>query len=193
MIIFNLFNLLIVTIKSLRFFIFIIIKGGKNMKKKILAIIIIMLLITTLISFSAAAIKCEKRPATHIVNQNLPPDAPTVTIPEKVRQGGWLRIKTMTTDPDDDNVYYKFDIDGHDYGWVGPFQSGEEQLEKVILLVPIGSYTLGVQAKDTNEAKSDWTYTDFDVVKTKAITSPFLNFLESYPNFFPILRNLLGL
>ena len=163
------------------------------MKKKILALVIFTLLITTLASLPATAKKCERKPVTHIVIQNSPPDAPTVTIPEKVRQGGVLPIKTITTDPDNDKVYYKFDINGHDYGWIGPFQSDEEVLEKVIMLVPLGSYTLGVQAKDTNDAKSDWTYTDFTVVKTKSSTLPFLNFLETHPYLFPILRNLIGL
>jgi len=158
------------------------------MKRKIFAILICALLINTLMSFSATAIKCEKKPAKDLVKLNSPPDAPEVKIPETVRQGGWLRIKTITSDPDNDNVYYKFDINGHDYGWVGPFQSDEEHLERVIILVPLGQYTLGVQAKDTNDAMSDWTYTDFTVVKTKSISSPFFNFLQSHQNLFPILR-----
>jgi hypothetical protein len=160
------------------------------MKKKIFAILICVLLITTLISFSASAIKCEKKPIKEIVKLNSPPEAPTVKIPENVRQGGWLRIKTTTTDPDNDNVYYRFDINGHDYGWVGPFQSDEEHLEKVIILIPLGQYTLGVQAKDTHDAMSDWTYTDFSVVKIKSISSPFFNFLQSHQYLFPILRHL---
>ena len=163
------------------------------MKKKILVIVICTLLITTLASFTTTAIKCERKPKIHTIIQNSPPDPPTVTIPEKVRRGSWLHIKTITTDPDNDYVYYKYDIDGHDYGWKGPFQSGEEHLERVILIVPIGTYTLGVQAKDTYDAESDWTYTDFTVVKTKSISSPFLNFLENHPNLFPILIYLLGL
>lgn len=164
------------------------------MKKKIFAIVICTLLITTIACFSATAIKCERKPVTHILKQNSPPDAPLVKIPEKVIQGGRLKIKTITTDPDNDNVYYRFDINGHDYGWVGPFQSDVEHLEKVIIFVPLGQYTLGVQAKDINEAESDWTYSDFYVVKTKSITSsPFLNFLQSHPNLFPLFRNLLGL
>jgi hypothetical protein len=161
------------------------------MKKKIFAIIICTLLITTIASLSATAIKCEKKPALDIVKLNSPPEAPTVDIPEKVKQGGWLNIKTISSDPDNDNVYYKFDINGHDYGWVGPFQSNEEHLEKVIILVPSGQYTLGVQAKDTNDAKSDWTYIDFYVVKTKSVTLPFFNFLQSHPNLFQIIRQLL--
>ncbi len=163
------------------------------MKRKIFAILICALLITTIASFSATAIKCEKKPTKDLIKLNSRPDAPKVKIPEEVKQGEWLYIKTITSDPDNDNVYYRFDINGHDYGWVGPFQSDEEHLEKVIIFVPLGQYTLGVQAKDIHNAMSDWTYTHFTVVKTKSISLPFFNFLQSNEYLFPLLRHLFGL
>ena len=163
------------------------------MKKKILVILICTLLITTLASFTTTAKKCERKPSTHITRQNSPPDIPTVETPEIVVRGHWFHIKTITTDPNNDNVYYKYDIDGHDYGWVGPFKSGEEHIEKVMVIVPVGTYTLGVQAKDIHGAESGWDYSIFNVIKTKSAISPFLNFLQNYPNLFPILRQLLGL
>jgi len=68
------------------------------MKRKIFAIFICTLLITTIASFSATAIKCEKKPAKDLVKLNSRPDAPKVKIPEEVRQGGWLHIKTITSE-----------------------------------------------------------------------------------------------
>jgi hypothetical protein len=163
------------------------------MKKKLLVIMICMLLITTVASISASAIKCDRKPATHTVKQNSPPDNPTVEIPENVVIGHWIYIKTITTDPENDNVYYKYDIDGHDYGWVGPFQSGKEHVEKIMVIVPVGTYILGVQAKDVYGAESDCTYTLFNVLKQKSVSSSFLNFLNSHSNLFLLLRYILRL
>lgn len=163
------------------------------MKRKILAIIFCTLFITTMASFSATAIKCERKPQTHIINSNSPPEIPTVDIPENVVRGHWLFIKVITTDPDGDNVYYKFDISGHDYGWVGPFQSGKEHTEKVILLIPPGTYTLAVQAKDMHGAESDCSYSLFNVIKSKQVVSPISQFLQNHPNLLPIFKFILEL
>lgn len=163
------------------------------MKRKILVIMICILFITTAASVSTIAIKCERKPVAHITKGNSPPDIPTVEIPENVARGHWIYINTITTDPDNDNVYYKYDIDGHDYGWVGPFESGKEHIEKIIVIVPVGTYTLGVQAKDTYGAESEWTYALFNVIKPRSVSSPLINFLQSHPNLFPMLRYILGL
>jgi hypothetical protein len=169
------------------------------MKRKILAILICMLLIATVASFSSTAKKCERKPTTHIVKLNLPPDAPTVKAPTEVQRGKFFDVKVVTTDPEGDDVYYKFDINGHTFGWRGEFPSGVEHIEKNLkLVVPAGSYILGVQAKDIHEAKSEWTYVEI-IVKTKSIgieainAQFFINFLENHPNMFPLLRLLLRL
>lgn len=162
------------------------------MKKKILVILISTLLITTLTSF-AAADTCNRKPNTTNIRQNLPPDAPKVTIPEEVKRAKWLSIKTITTDPENDDVFYKYDIDGRDYGWVGPFKSGKEHSEIIKLIIPAGSYTLGVQAKDIHNAESEWTYIDFNVVKTRCVSSPLLNLLQNHVNFFQIIKYILWL
>jgi len=163
------------------------------MKKKILVIIICALFFTTTASFTATAAKPKINSQNNIIKQNSPPDIPTVEIPENVVRGHWLYIKTSTIDPDNDNVYYKFDIGGHDYGWVGPFQSGKEHIEMVLLLIPIGTYTLGVQAKDTFDAESDWSYTLFNVIKSKSAISPFLNFLQNHPHFYSFIQRFFKL
>lgn len=162
------------------------------MKKKILVILISMLLITTVFSFTATADTCKRKPQPSNKKQNSPPDAPEVTIPEEVKRAKWLYIKTITNDPENDDIYYKYDIDGHNYGWVGPFKSGKEHIELIKLIIPVGSYTLGVQAKDVHGAESKWTYIDFNVVKTKSVISPLINLLKNHMNLFPIIRYILG-
>jgi hypothetical protein len=163
------------------------------MKKKIFVIFVCTLFITTLFAFSATARPCQKLPTTHIVKSNSPPEMPIVEIPEVVKRGHFLYIKATSTDPDGDDIYFKFDIGGHDYGWIGPFQSGKEHMELIVMLIPPGPYTLSVQAKDIHGAESEISYNLFNVIKTRSAYHPFLNLLKTHPTLFPILKSLLGI
>ena len=163
------------------------------MKKKIFTIGVCTLFIATLAFFPASATNCEKESKISKIVLNSPPDIPTVEIPENVVRGHWLYIIVSTIDPDNDNVYYKFDIDGHDYGWVGPFKSGEEHTENIIMLVPAGSYTLSVQAKDINGAESGFSYSIFNVLKGKHVSSPLINLLQHHPSIIKIINKLINL
>ena len=59
----------------------------------------------------------------------------------------------------------------------------------------LGTYTLGIQAKDINDAESEWAYAHINVTKDKAINNPFQkvlqNFFESHPNIFLLMQKLL--
>jgi len=63
----------------------------------------------------------------------------------------------VTTDPDDDSVFYLFDWDdGSDSGWLGPYQSG------ILCNVShqwssIGQYDIRVKAKDAHGVQSEWS------------------------------------
>ena len=168
------------------------------MKRKIICLFLCMLLLGTIMSCTAVATKLEKE-EENIIKENLPPDAPTVTAPVEVQRGKFFDVKVVTTDPEGDDVYYKFDINGHSFGWRGPFPSGVEHIEKNLkLVVPAGSYTMGVQAKDIHEATSDWTYVEIYVkAKSKGIEAInallFIKFLEKHPSMFPLLQLLLRL
>ena len=63
---------------------------------------------------------------------------------------------TSTTDPDDDQVYYKWDFGDEVTDWMGPFDSGEGVSESHIWALP-GTYMVKVKAKDVHEAESDWS------------------------------------
>lgn len=159
-----------------------------------------MLLLGTMLSYTAVATSLGKEEEKKIIiKQNSPPDAPTVTAPVEVQRGKFFNVKVVTTDPEGDDVYYKFDINGHDFGWRGPFPSGVEHTEKNLkLVVPAGTYVLGVQAKDIHEAESEWTYVEISVkARSRGIeaigTQLFVRFLENHPNMFPLLRLLLGM
>ena len=123
---------------------------------------------------------------------NNPPGAPTITAPEEVKRGRFFNAKVVTTDPDDDDVYYKFEVDGHNAGWNGPFASGKVYKHWINFGVPPGTYILGVQAKDIHDAEGEWSYVEIYVKsKNRAINIPFLNFLQNHPHLFPILHRLL--
>jgi hypothetical protein len=167
------------------------------MKRKIICMFLCALLIGTIMSYNTLATKLEQQEKKYVINDNLPPSAPIVTAPEEVQRGKFFNIKVVTTDPEGDDVYYKFDIDGHDYGWVGPFQSGVEHTEKYFkLVVPAGSYIMGVQAKDVHCDESEWTYIEINVkIKNKVSvtinTLLFIKLLENHPHLFPLLQLLL--
>ena len=119
------------------------------MKKKVFSLVVCTLLITILFSFSATAKKCER---------NLPPDTPTVDIPENVIKGHWIFIKTITTDPDNDNVYVYWDWDdGTNSGWLGPYTSGHEICENHLEGCPlyIRHIAIGDPAKETLKLVED--------------------------------------
>jgi len=160
--------------------------------KKIIGMFLFILILGTIIPYAAIATKMDTE--RDIINDNSPPDAPTITAPEEVKRGRFFNVKVVTTDPDGDDVYYKFEVDGHTAGWNGPSASGKVYKHWINFRVPPGTYILGVQAKDIHDAEGEWSYVEIYVKsKNRAITSPFLNFLQNHMNLFPILRQLLGL
>ena len=100
---------------------------------------------------------------------------------------------STTTDPDGNQVFYKWDWgDGSYSDWLGPYNSGEEVSASHVW--GRGSYDIKVKAKDEHEAESDWSDPlPVTMPKNKAINTPFLQFLENHPYLFPILRLLLEL
>jgi len=102
---------------------------------------------------------------------------------------------TWTTDPDGDQVYYKWDWgDGTFSDWLGPFESGEIATanhswdEK-------GTYDIRVKAKDEYGLESDWS-DPLTVKMPKNIVIPnkhssLLKFLERFQQSSQILGNIL--
>ena len=158
--------------------------------KKIIGMFLCILILGTIIPYNAIATKMEKE--RYIINDNSPPDAPTITAPKEVKRGRFFNVKVVTTDPDGDDVYYKFEVDGHTAGWNGPFASGNVYKHWINFGVPPGAYILGVQAKDIHDAESEWSYVEINVKsKNRAINTPFQWFLQNHLNLFPLLRLLL--
>jgi hypothetical protein len=117
------------------------------------------------------------------------PTAPTINGPEEGKVGITYDYKFLSTDPNNDDVYYYVDW-GDDYnsGWVGPYASGEEVTinntwnEK-------GTFTIKVKAIDSFNTVSDWTTLAVTMPKPRLIN----NFLQQLSEHFPILFKLLEL
>jgi hypothetical protein len=97
---------------------------------------------------------------------------------------------STTTDPDGNQVFYKWDWgDGSYSDWLGPYNSGEEVSASHVW--GRGSYNIKVKAKDEHEAESDWSDPlPITMPKNKAI-NPFILFLERLIERFPILEQIL--
>jgi len=95
-------------------------------------------------------------------------------------------------DPDGDQIRVGFDWDS-DTGEVNIWtQFHESGVEQTMYPVPSGCHQYSVIAEDEHGARSDW----FEIKsKTKQFNfqSLFIDFLEKYYNWFPILRHLLKL
>jgi len=64
---------------------------------------------------------------------------------------------SVTTDPDEDQIYYWFDWgDGTDSGWLGFYTSGD-MVSTTHIWNEEGTYEIKVKAKDTEDAESVWS------------------------------------
>ena len=131
--------------------------------------------------------------ATTFNNDNHRPDKPSKpTGPLKGATGVEHTYNATATDPDGDEIYYKFYWgDGTFSSWVGPYPSGNEGSASH-KWTKQGSYEIKVKVKDEHDVQSEWSDPlSVTMPRNRAITSPFLKFLQNYPNLFPILRLLL--
>lgn len=127
-----------------------------------------------------------------IIQENQPPNTPTISGPEKGKPGSNYQYTITGTDPEEDMISaYILWGDDTITDWTTFHDSGESFFlthswaEK-------GNYTVEVKVKDTHEAESGWA--------TLSVTIPFSfelpsqlfweRFFERFPNAFPFLRHL---
>ena len=98
------------------------------------------------------------------------------------------------TDPDSDQIYYKFYWgDGTFSNWVGPYPSGTEGGASHTW-TKRGNYKIKVKAKDEHDVQSEWSDPlSVSMPRNRVINNPFLKFLQNHPNLFSIIRFLLKL
>jgi len=121
-------------------------------------------------------------------------DAPeniTIDGPKTGKAGQLYMYTTSADDPEGDPIYYMFDWgDGSYSKWLGPNISGNEVSDNHSWSK--GTYDIKVKAKDTRGFESDWSDPlVVTVPRNKAISNPFLNWLQGYPNLFPLLQKII--
>ena len=131
----------------------------------------------------------------HAFNDGVPnhaPSAPVITGPSIVIMGKDYEYTFVSTDPDDEEIYYyvNWEASTSTSGWYGPFESGYV----LTLNHSFGRGTSNIRAKARDPFGEDSDLTIMEVVMPKnKIINPFERFLENHPRMFPLLRQLLGL
>jgi hypothetical protein len=96
-------------------------------------------------------------PLVVIITDNNPPTAPDVQGPTSVKSGVQYLYNLVSTDAENQNIYYFFDWgDGTNSSWFGPYDSGE-MAHTTHGWAQQGTYAVKAKAKDTMGGESDWT------------------------------------
>ena len=139
------------------------------------------------------AISSWSDPLTVVISsgENQPPNKPsTPSGPTSGKAGTSYTYSTLTTDPEGDQMYYKWDWGDEVSDWDGPYNSGDPSTASHIW-VNQGSYSVKVKAKDIHDEESVWSDPlSISMPKTKVI-NPFLLFLERLIERVPILEHIL--
>jgi PKD repeat protein len=133
-------------------------------------------------------------PHTITITDDEAPCTPVVNGSAKGKVGETYLYTFVTTDPEDDDVFYYIDWgDGTHTGWLGPYQSGEAKSashswnnEK--------TFTVKVKAKDMYGNESDWGTLKVTMpLSYEPLHHRLLEWLfQRFPYAFPILHYLLG-
>jgi PKD domain len=99
---------------------------------------------------------------------------------------------TSTTDPDGDQVWYKWDWGDEVSNWDGPYDSGDTVTASHIWDEK-GDYSIKVKAKDVHGEESPWSDPLPITMPKNKVFNPFLLFLERIMERFPILEQILQL
>ena len=131
---------------------------------------------------------------TTLNNPDEPPSVPEISGPAKGKPGTSYKFDFVSTDPENDNVYYYVDWgDGTYSEWLGPYASGAIASANHMWSTK-GTYLIKAKAKDEHGAESDWGVLQFSVPRLKISTNTlFLKLLERFPHTFPVLRQIFGL
>jgi len=127
--------------------------------------------------------------------QNDEPSKPIIDGPTTGKPGIEYEYTFVSTDPNDDDLYYYIDWgDGNTKDWFGPFESGEivtvshTYEKKSVNPEPMGKkYTIKAKAKDIFDSESDWGEFEVTMPRNKAFDMHFkwlYNFFKNNPILF---------
>ena len=125
-------------------------------------------------------------PVIQVIVTNLAPERPTRPIGQtEGRPDVEYEFTTRTSDPDGDQVFYKWDWgDGSVTEWMGPFESDEDIYANHSWPVK-GEFEIRVKAKDLVGEESDWSNPlSIDIPRTRQRSKTmFLDFIGNFPVF----------
>jgi len=137
--------------------------------------------------------KTDDDTATVTVTSHAPNKPSKPTGPASGKAGTEYSYSSSTTDPDGDQVFYKFDWDdGTDSGWLGPFSSGATCEAKHIWNEE-DSYSIKVKAKDVHGMESVWSDPlPITMPRNKLVIHRLIELLEErFPILYQILQRFL--
>ena len=119
---------------------------------------------------------------------NRPPEKPTISGPDKTKPNVEKNFQLSTTDPDEDEVYFKIDWgDGDETEWIGPYPSGETTTV-THNWTDTGNYIMKAKAKDTDGEETEWTWLRVTVPKNKHGNIWLIDFLSNHLWFYSQLN-----
>jgi len=126
-----------------------------------------------------------------ISSMNLPPETPDIDGPASGKPGITYTYNIITTDPENDNIYYYVDWgEGNNSGWIGPYASGEEAILN-FTWAKKGTYIIKAKAKDIYGAESDWGTLEVKIPRLK--NRPLLyNIIERIIQRLPWLSSIIN-
>ena len=126
--------------------------------------------------------------------QNKPPDAPTITGEKSGIAGTEYEYTFNAVDPDGDNVKYYINWGDGDSEETG-FNPSNVDVKVKHTWNSEGTYIIKAKAEDVNGLVGPEGTLTITMPRSRAISSPFLNFLqnflENHLNLFPMLQTLL--
>ncbi len=140
------------------------------------------------------ATSISSEPLLVTITDNTPPAIPEVTGPPQGKPGKPYLFNMVTTDAQDDNIYYFVDWgDDTTSNWLGPYVSGTE-IHLTHIWTEQGDYTVKVKAKDSLDSESDWgTIQIVMPAQYKTMFATIFEYLlERFPRLLPFLHSLLG-
>ena len=128
------------------------------------------------------------------IHINTPPNKPNRPFgPTSGKKDAFYEYESVTTDPDSDRVYYKWDWgDGATSSWLGPYDS-DEKCRISYSWTSKGRYDVRVKAKDVYDAESEWSDPlPISMPWNNQLIRPLiLQFLEKLMEHSPILDQIL--
>jgi hypothetical protein len=126
-----------------------------------------------------------------IINISNSPNIPNIEGSKSGKVNILYTYNFTSIDPDNDQVYFIISWDdGSPEETIGPFQSGEEGSAKHRWTSQY-TYYIRAKARDIHGAESNWV--EYEVIitkKTKAINTPFIQFLQRFPLLQTLLQRL---